>query len=88
MQAESGNGPTVDWDHFLNDLRAVVHDGEELLKTGFVRAKQRAAAGAQAGDRLVRERPYQSLAVGFGLGLLAGFLISRSLRRPSEAEAE
>ena len=86
----------------LRDLRAVVHDGEELLKAGAHdlserglaarerlaaalevaketrrRLEERIKAGAQATDRMVREHPYQSVGVSFGVGLLLGILLNR-----------
>lgn len=86
----------------LEDLRAVVRDGEELLKAGAndlsergVAARERLAAaleaaketrrrleeravqGARAADRLVREHPYQSVGIAFGIGMLLGVLVNR-----------
>ena len=86
----------------LQELKEVVEDGEELLRTGAselsekglaARAKLAAAldtaretgrklqektiAGARATDRVIREHPYQSLGVAFGVGLLIGVLINR-----------
>jgi ElaB/YqjD/DUF883 family membrane-anchored ribosome-binding protein len=86
----------------LQDLRAVVRDGEELLKSGaqelgergaaarerlaaaLEAAKEtgrkleaRARAGARAADVMIRENPYQSIGIGFGLGLVIGVLINR-----------
>jgi ElaB/YqjD/DUF883 family membrane-anchored ribosome-binding protein len=86
----------------LNDLKAVVHDGEALLKAGVEdlsergmaarerlaaalemaketrrRIEERALEGARATDRLVRENPYQSVGVAFGIGLLIGVIMNR-----------
>ena len=86
----------------LNDLKAVVHDGEALLKAGVEdlsergmaarerlaaalemanesrrRFEERALEGARATDRLVRENPYQSVGVAFGIGLLIGVIMNR-----------
>ena len=40
-------------------------------------AEERAFAGAKATDRVIREHPYQSLGVAFGVGLLLGVLVAR-----------
>ena len=89
-------------DKLLRDLKAVVHDGEELLRAGAEnltehglaarerlaaaldaaketkeRLEQRAVESAKAADRLVREYPYQSVGIAFGVGLLIGVLINR-----------
>ena len=86
----------------LQDLRAVVHDGEELLKAGANelnekglaarerlaaalevaketrrKLEERALAGARATDRVIREHPYESIGIAFGVGLLIGVLINR-----------
>src|SRR4051812_38000966 len=86
----------------LQDLRAVVHDGEELLKAGATelsergtaarerlaaaleaaketrrRLQERALARARATDQLIREHPYQSIGIAFGVGVLLGLIINR-----------
>lgn len=86
----------------LRDLKAVVHDGEELLRAGArdlsergMAARERLAAalevaketrrklqeravnGARATDRVIREHPYQSIGVAFGVGMLIGVLVNR-----------
>jgi ElaB/YqjD/DUF883 family membrane-anchored ribosome-binding protein len=89
-------------ERLLQELRAVVHDGEELLKSGaeelgekgmMARERLRAAleaaretgrklegrarAGARATDVLIRENPYQSIGIAFGVGVVLGVLINR-----------
>src|SRR6266481_4278225 len=49
------------------------------LKEGCRRVRQQALDSARATDKLVREYPYSSFGLAFGLGLLAGTLIK--LRR-------
>ena len=49
----------------------------ERVKTRGERIKQQALAGARATDRVIRQYPYQSLGVIFGLGVLLGCLIKR-----------
>jgi ElaB/YqjD/DUF883 family membrane-anchored ribosome-binding protein len=86
----------------LADLKAVVDDGEELLRAGVQdlgerglaarerlaaalevarqtrrRLQERAVASAQATDRLIREYPYQSIGIAFGVGMLLGILVNR-----------
>ena len=86
----------------LHDLKEVVHDGEELLRSGAhglsdagtdVRERlsaalesakdmghkiqQRTIKGAKATDRAIRDNPYQSIGIAFGVGLLLGVLVSR-----------
>ncbi len=42
--------------------------------------QDKAAAGAKAADKVIRDHPYQSLGVVFGVGLLIGVLINRRSR--------
>lgn len=46
---------------------------------GTVRDK--AVAGAKVADQTVRENPYQSIAIGVGVGVLVGYLLSRRCSR-------
>jgi ElaB/YqjD/DUF883 family membrane-anchored ribosome-binding protein len=92
----------VSTEKLLRDLKAVVHDGEELLKAGARDLSERGAAArerlgaalelakdtqhrlessalssARATDRFVREHPYESFGIAFGLGWLVGTLSRR-----------
>ncbi len=49
----------------------------EVAKDTRRKLEQRAAAGIQATDELIREYPYQSLGVAFGIGMLLGVLLNR-----------
>ena len=102
MQNRTGESIEHSTEKLLQDLKAVVRDGEELLRAGAhelsergVAARERLAAaldaaketrrrlearareGMKATDRVVREHPYQSIGVAFGVGLLIGVLINR-----------
>lgn len=83
----NGHGRSVNLEQFLDDIKTVVQDGEQLLKAGATEAKQRAVAGAQSTDKMIRSYPYQTLGIVFGLGLLAGLLASGALGG-SESEPE
>jgi ElaB/YqjD/DUF883 family membrane-anchored ribosome-binding protein len=86
----------------LRDLKAVVQDGEELLRAGArdlsergmaareklaaaleaaretrERLQQKAVASAKATDQFIREYPYQSIGVAFGIGMLLGLILNR-----------
>jgi len=73
---KTGNGEHANLDKFLEDIKAVVHDGQELLKAGAGQARKRAVYGARVTDRQIREHPYHSIGVVFGLGILVGVLAS------------
>lgn len=50
----------------LDRARVSAHEWEE-----------KASAGAKATDKLIREHPYQTVGVAFGIGVLLGALINR-----------
>lgn len=102
METRSAEEIEESTEKLLQDLRAVVHDGEELLKAGAQdlserglaakerlaaalevaketrrKLQERAVASARATDRLIREHPYQSLGIAFGVGMLFGILVNR-----------
>jgi len=49
----------------------------ETTKEKAERLQKKAVAAAKATDRCVREHPYQTIGVVFGLGLLIGVLAAR-----------
>jgi len=57
-------------------LSAAVDNGREVLG----RVRERAVEGAKAADQVVRENPYQTVAVAFGVGAVIGFLLARRNR--------
>jgi ElaB/YqjD/DUF883 family membrane-anchored ribosome-binding protein len=102
METRSAEEIEDSTEKLLRDLKAVVHDGEELLRAGAkdltergMAARERLAAalemaketrrklqeravnGARETDRLVREHPYQSIGIAFGVGMLIGILVNR-----------
>ncbi len=102
METRSAEEIEASTEKLLQDLQAVVHDGEELLRAGAQnlsergmaarerlaaalevaketqqKLQERALAGAKATDKLIREHPYQSIGVAFGIGMLLGILANR-----------
>ena len=49
----------------------------ESAKDGCDRLQEKAVAGVKATDQVIREHPYQSIGVAFGVGLLVGVLAMR-----------
>lgn len=58
-------------------LAATLERGKELAG----RVRDRAAEGARAADRTVREHPYQAIGIAFGVGLLIGVIATRQCSR-------
>jgi ElaB/YqjD/DUF883 family membrane-anchored ribosome-binding protein len=85
MRHKAGNGHHVNFEKLLEDLKVVVQDSEDLLKAGSTRVKEKAVAGAESTDKYIRENPYQSLGIAFGIGLIAGLFVL-GLRGRSEED--
>jgi|SRR6478672_10585616 ElaB/YqjD/DUF883 family membrane-anchored ribosome-binding protein len=49
----------------------------ERLKARAELMKKQAVAGARATDRLIRDNPYRSLALIFGIGMIVGMIVNR-----------
>jgi ElaB/YqjD/DUF883 family membrane-anchored ribosome-binding protein len=47
------------------------------LKTLVQRAEEKAVEQAKAADRVIREHPYHTVGIAFGLGVLIGVLLRR-----------
>jgi len=47
------------------------------LKSMVQRAEEKAVERAKAADRVIRDHPYQTIGLAFGLGLLIGVLAAR-----------
>ena len=102
METRSAQEIEESTERLLQDLKAVVNDGEELLRAGASelsergmaarekltaalevakdtrrKLEERSLAGARAADEFLREYPYQSIGVAFGLGLLIGLIANR-----------
>jgi ElaB/YqjD/DUF883 family membrane-anchored ribosome-binding protein len=54
-------------------LAAALERGKEVCD----RVRAKAVAGAKAADAVVRENPYQTIAIAVGVGAILGFLLAR-----------
>ena len=102
MEHRSAEELDATTEKLLQDLKAVVQDGEALLRAGAQNLSERglaararlaaalavaretrgrleakALAGAKATDQLIRQHPYESVGIAFGVGLLIGALVNR-----------
>ncbi len=87
MSEKTGNGHN-ELEHLLDDLKAVVRDGQELLKASVGTFKERARYGAEKTNAFVREKPYYGIGAAFGLGLLAGLLVAGMFKGGGSEEQE
>ncbi|MGC9940435.1 MAG: DUF883 family protein [Verrucomicrobiota bacterium] len=56
----------------------------ERTKEIASRVRDKAVEGAKAADEAVHEHPYQAIAIGVGVGVLAGYLLGRRCSRNSD----
>jgi ElaB/YqjD/DUF883 family membrane-anchored ribosome-binding protein len=60
-----------------HEVRERLTNAVESAKRTCRRLEDKAIEGAKAADRTIRDHPYQSLGVAFGVGLLIGALVTR-----------
>ena len=83
---KTGNGHTIDFEQFLDHIKTIVRDGEEMLKAGVSEVRQRAITGAKTTNRAVHEHPYKTLGIVFGVGVLVGILAVGKFSSEEEEE--
>jgi ElaB/YqjD/DUF883 family membrane-anchored ribosome-binding protein len=86
MRHKTGNGHTVNLDTFLEDIKIVVRDGQELLKSGAGQVREKAIYGARTTDRAIRQSPYQTIGIVLGVGIIVGLLASSLFSGGAETE--
>jgi ElaB/YqjD/DUF883 family membrane-anchored ribosome-binding protein len=59
------------------ELRARLTAALDATKAAAQRLEERTIAAAKATDQCIREHPYETMGVAFGLGLLIGVLAAR-----------
>ena len=61
----------------VSEVRGRLATALESAKAACARLEEQTVAAAKATDRTIREHPYQSIGIAFGLGLLVGVLVAR-----------
>jgi ElaB/YqjD/DUF883 family membrane-anchored ribosome-binding protein len=61
----------------VREARTRLSASLDNCKGSLHKAEEKAIAGAKAADKVIREHPYQSLGLAFGVGLLIGVLVGR-----------
>ena len=61
----------------VSEMRSRLAAAVESAKATCHRLEEKAAAAAKATDHVIREHPYESIGIAFGVGLLIGVLVSR-----------
>jgi ElaB/YqjD/DUF883 family membrane-anchored ribosome-binding protein len=61
----------------LAELRSRLTAALESAKATCHRLEEKTVAAAKATDRTIRDHPYESIGIAFGVGLLVGVLVGR-----------
>jgi ElaB/YqjD/DUF883 family membrane-anchored ribosome-binding protein len=61
----------------FSEVRSRLASAVESAKATYHNAGEKTANTAKATDRCIRDHPYQTIGVFFGLGILLGALVSR-----------
>ena len=64
--SESNEGRAATTERMVDELKSMIE-----------RAQDQAVERAKAADRVIRDHPYQTIGIAFGLGLLIGVLARR-----------
>jgi len=59
------------------EARKRLAEAIENGKSVWIGLQHRAVQSAKAADEVIRDHPYQSIGLAFGIGALVGFLLSR-----------
>ena len=59
------------------EARARLSASLQNCKASLHTVEEKALAGAKVADKAIREHPYQSIGMAFGVGLLIGVLVGR-----------
>ncbi len=61
----------------VREARAKLATSMESAKESYAKVEEKATVCAKATDKVIRDHPYESLGVAFGVGLLIGVLVTR-----------
>ena len=61
----------------VTEMRTRLAAALESAKATCHRLEERTVAAAKATDRTIRDHPYESIGIAFGVGLLVGVLVTR-----------
>jgi len=61
----------------VKEARSRLAAAIDRVKASTQDMEKRAAEAAKVADKVVREHPYESIGIAFGLGLLIGVLVAR-----------
>lgn len=72
--AENVQAPTAE---AVAALRQRLDDAQGRLAEYYTAAKEKTVASAKATDKVIRDKPYHSMAIALGVGVLLGLFLGR-----------
>jgi ElaB/YqjD/DUF883 family membrane-anchored ribosome-binding protein len=76
-EGEERNDDPIESSEKLAELRERLANAIESAKVAARRLEEKTVAAAKATDRVIRDHPYQTVGIAFGLGILIGVLLGR-----------
>ena len=70
----------------MNSLQDTGEEMQDRMGEWWETGRERAIDFARKADRMIREKPYQSLGIALALGLITGMLMVRGGRRDEEED--
>ena len=61
----------------VKEVRSRLAAALESAKASYEQAQDKTVQAAKATDHVIREHPYESIGIAFGIGLLIGVLVGR-----------
>jgi len=68
-------------EHVTDEVRRYAHDAADVVQEQSQRAADSVKRGYEEAESMVRERPGESVAIGFGAGVLVGVLMGLIIQR-------
>ena len=68
----------------VSDARKRLATALERSKELYGRVRDKTVEGAKVADKNIRENPYQTIAIGIGVGAILGYLVARRCSRNSD----
>jgi ElaB/YqjD/DUF883 family membrane-anchored ribosome-binding protein len=76
-EGDEQNADTLESNEKLAELRERLNAAIESARVAARRLEEKTVAAAKATDRVIREHPYQTVGIAFGVGILIGVLLGR-----------
>ena len=76
-EEDERNADSLESNEKLAELRERLNAAIESARVAARRLEEKTVAAAKATDRVIRDHPYQTVGIAFGVGILLGLLLGR-----------